>query len=571
MSDAADAGTTSIARLACTYMLPHDVAQQASLRARLDRVAEKHLTGALASALAPLDSADPGAVWVVRTLRTDAVVSATSDDLDLIARQWGRQIAGAIIDVLSSGPGGNVVRFASHAAYVAAFGAAIGEGRAHTWVFEPLAGLRLLSPASAIRSGADRSGSRVTEVVAEIAALRRLEAVIAASPAAQTEALWQACVAESAGRVPAAEVVERVVAAGGAELASGAATGTGARALRLFAAVATSVGRGSDVVAAVDAVARGGAEIPTGPARRGLGVDRAEANAAGDESSAPADRDSTAEGSFPDPTRAAIEMFAAVGAPAFLVLPALAAVGLDSATAPVRARVLGRLLQCSEDDAAIRLASGDDLDDTHFESLAFTHGLVSALAVDERVDGRWLVADVVDHPDGRRVGLLRDAVTDTWLAGSVVDPGAGVPWISLIETTYSALARRPEAILGEQMGFRPPVDGECAEAVARLRPAADDVAWLAPRDDLDLAHCLVARAALRLLARRLLGFDRSSMAYLVERFLPPGGVVTIAADMLRVELPPAPLQVLLVMAGLDTFAYRVTWLDRDVVVTHGAG
>jgi bacterioferritin (cytochrome b1) len=65
--------------------------------------------------------------------------------------------------------------------------------------------------------------------------------------------------------------------------------------------------------------------------------------------------------------------------------------------------------------------------------------------------------------------------------------------------------------------------------------------------------------------------DRASTPYLVERFLPPGGVVTVTADTIHAELQPAPLGVVLVMVGVDTFAYRVPWLEQDVVVTHRAG
>ena len=57
--------------------------------------------------------------------------------------------------------------------------------------------------------------------------------------------------------------------------------------------------------------------------------------------------------------------------------------------------------------------------------------------------------------------------------------------------------------------------------------------------------------------------------YVVERFLPPGGIVTLTPGTVLAELPEPPLQVVLVMAGLDTVGYRVPWLDREIVVTHG--
>jgi hypothetical protein len=575
VSDVA-AGTTSIGRLACTYALPREVEEQTAWRWRLDRVVRERLADALATALAPLDGADPGAVWIVRTLRADAVVSAAGDDPDLLARQWGSQLAAEIIAVLRRGPGGNVVRFGSRAEYVAAFVAALAEGRADTWVFEPLSGLRLLAPATAARVGAESAGVRVADVVAELVALRRVDTVLSVSSHLQTAALWAACAAESTeGRAPAAEeLVERVLAAGATALALSAAEPPAARALRLLAAAAPLVGCGGDVIAAVDAIVRRQGEAATRWRHRrrdpggALQIEqRRRENAAADSS-----RAGRSPSTAPAPDD---ETFFAAGAPAFLVLPALAAVGLAGTTAGVRALVLGRLLGCPIDDAVL-LAAGagaDDLDEAPCESQALPRALVAALAADARVDGHWLVADVVEHRDGaRRVALLRDAATDEWLAGAVVDRDDGVPWIALIDGVAEALGRRPVGVVGEHQGVpaAPDVDEECAAAVARLRPAAPDIAWLAPVDDDDLALGLAARAGLRHLARRLLAFERASMAYLVERFLPPGGVVTVTADAVLVELRPAPLGVVLVMAGLDTVSYRVPWLDREVVVTHRA-
>jgi hypothetical protein len=471
---------TSIARLTCTYALPRD-RELMELRARLDRVLESRLAGAVATALAPLDDADPGAVWVVRTLRAEAVVSATDDDLDALAAQWGTQLAGGIMDAIRRGPGGNVVRFASRAEYLASFAAALAERRAHTWVFEPLAGLRLLAPATAIRVGAESAGLRAAEAVAELATLRKVETVLAVSSPPEVAALWAACLGDSVNRVAGAELVERVAAAAAlSSVRTAPAEYCAARAVRTFAAVAASVGRGPDVVAAVDALVRRDAAQP--PRRRVRAGEEPAASRTPRGRDYPEAPEQLAQPAASEPLLEA-DVFAAAGAPAFMVLPSLEAVGLADATAAARAHVLTRLLGVPFDEAVLLAAGVEDED------------------LDEDVDGDALIGLVL-------VALEADD--------------------------------RPES-------------------AQRVREADTD-----PLD-------VVARAAIEQLARRLLSFERASTAYLVERFLPPGGVVTVTADTIHAELQPPPLAVVLVMAGLDEFAYRVPWLEQDVVVMHRAG
>ena len=466
---------TSIARLACTYALPRD-RDPTELRARLDRVLESRLAGAVATALAPLDDVDPGAVWVVRSLHAEAVVSANDDDLDALAAQWGTQLAGGIMDAIRRGPGGNVVRFASRAEYLASFAAALAERRAHAWLFEPLAGLRLLAPATAIRVGAESARLRAAEVVAELAALRKVETVLAVSSPAELAALWAACLGDSAGRVASGELVERVAAAAESSTARiDAAEHRAARAMRMFAAVAASIGRGTDVVVAVDALVR---RDVAQPPRWRVRADDVPAPSRASQAGGPPEAPKRPELPAPHEPLLEADVFGAAGAPAFMVLPSLEAIGLADATAAARAHVLARLLGVPLDQAVL-LAAGVVDDD-----------------LEEEIDGDALV------------GLV--------LAALEADD-------------------RPE----------PDVDG----------------------DAIDVA----ARAGIEQLARRLLGFERASTPYLVERFLPPGGVITVTADAIHAVLQPPPLAVVLAMAGLDEFAYRVPWLEQDVVVTHRAG
>nr|WP_179771047.1 transposase [Actinopolymorpha cephalotaxi] len=69
-------------------------------------------------------------------------------------------------------------------------------------------------------------------------------------------------------------------------------------------------------------------------------------------------------------------------------------------------------------------------------------------------------------------------------------------------------------------------------------------------------------------ARRLGGFGASSLPFLSDRFLTPGGVVADLGESIQVRLPAPPLLVVLALAGLDRTTVEVPWLPKAVTVTH---
>jgi hypothetical protein len=574
VTSAEAAGSATIARLSCTYAFARDAGEDPALRDRLDRVLSGGLGDAVAATLAELDRLDQGAVWVVRTLQADIVVSSAIDDLDVLAGEWGRQLGGAILATLRAGPGGNVVRFASRAAYVAAFAAALAMRSAETWIFEPLAGLRLLAPATAIRAACNDGRARVAGVIAELGVSRRIETVLAASTAAEIAALWAACLAEAPAGAPSRSLVEALRAQ--ARAAEEPALWVGAtpeRAIRLLAAAPVTDGRTENLVAAVS-VAAASLEAPfdvAKPARSRRAED-------GEPDAPPARPALSVVGEQVTPVRSppaatsGVGVYAAAGAPAFLLLPILERVGLDAVAADARSRVLRRALGL-EHDAAIELASGGGGPDDTADPRELLDAVFSALLRERRIDGRWFSTERVPHPDGRRVvSLVRDVESDTWLAATLHARRSRTRWRTLLDLAVTAAGREPEAVFGSRPAGRPVDAVSCTAALERLRPPALDVEWLSPGDDRDLAAGLAARVVMRSLAGRLLGFGRSPLSYLAERVVPPGGVIVTTEDRIHADLPSPPLAVLLAMAGLETISYRVRWLEQEVLVTHrGAG
>jgi hypothetical protein len=571
MSAAAGTGDATIARLDCRYALPREGFEEATLRARLDRVLGERLPRAVGVALGRLEDVDEGAVWVVRTLRADAVVSATLEDLDGLARQWGGQLGDAILATLRAGASGNVVRFASRAQHLAAFAAALATGIADSWPFAPLAGLRMLRPGAAIRTGAASAGVQVTAVLAELAAGPGLGTVLAGATAEESTALWAACVSECASLAPEPGQVAHVRAAARELEALAPAANAPELAIKLLTSVSPTLGGGSEMVATIDAVVMGGRGLP-GLADESAAGAEAETQDAARATLEPASRRSTAgterAAAASSTTAPQAGVFAADGVQAFLLLPALERLGLSAISSGARARVLARALGL-EPDAAILLAAGVP-EDAPPERDAALRTVLATLVAEDRIDGRWLATEVVAHPDGRRrVALVRDLATDTWLAGALTGKHRAAPWEALLDSAIAAAGRGPDVVLGEgsPAGTVDPSPA-CTAALRELRPVHADAALLASGHDEDLADGLAARAVIRELAGRLPGFGRSTWAYVVERFLPPRGIVATAPERIHAELPAAALAIVLVMAGLDTFSFRVPWLEQEVLVSH---
>jgi hypothetical protein len=550
--------------LRCKVEVPAGDAAGPIAAERLERATGEPLTLALAGALGDLDGYDTGAVWVVRRLAILTAVPLSDQDVERQAARVADAIAGGVRLLLRMGPGGDVVRFDSRADHLAAFVTALLVGAGDGWMFEVFDGLRLLRPAPALVAGAERVAVPAAEVVALVASRGGLRRLLAVSSAAELTPLWEACRATSRRVEPPDAFVERVVAV--VEAGPPVGTGTGGYGLHLglFATLAAEVGPSPELVAAVARVAD---RLVPDPARgtTAPGPDTPPGGAAGAARSARGTKSGPGvEPAGPpvaDPGGRPFMVLSGPGAPAFLALPSLAAVGLGALPGPVRVRVLARLLGLPDDDAVLRLAgdperfwSGGDGEGNNAAAVgvaAARAGLLEALVSDDRIDGRQLVGEIVTDAGGRRAAVVRDAAHRTWLAGALLAEGEAAPFSELVSAVEQATG---------QAGYL--VTAEPSDA------AAADLAWLAPADDVDLALALMARAAMQHLARRLLGFERAAMPYLVERFLPPGGAVLVNDASIVADLPRPPLHVVLTMAGLDSFTYSVPWHKGTIEVAH---
>jgi hypothetical protein len=246
--------------------------------------------------------------------------------------------------------------------------------------------------------------------------------------------------------------------------------------------------------------------------------------------------------------------------------------------------------------------------------------LVERLARFNYIDGRCLYAELVDTSSpGDKILLLRDMLYDNWVYATSIsrDDDAiqdalirGLAWVqeatnvpieyvvfapgwSLdqdvlsqkhIQVVWTEQAPSSFPHLLEMSDTEEPVTVWTTEQQAlsehvstllkrylkRVRPATRDLAYLTLTDckqpliknrDLDLTWSLVAHALLKTFARRLIGFDWSSLEYLYHNFLAGTSMVQLQHDLVEVQLPCSPLHLVLRMAGMDGQTYTLPWQD----------
>jgi hypothetical protein len=250
--------------------------------------------------------------------------------------------------------------------------------------------------------------------------------------------------------------------------------------------------------------------------------------------------------------------------------------------------------------------------------------LLEALTGRGRADGRMLSAALLSvKPYRERILLLRDAAHDAWLCAERVSTEAGgvtsalarglalvreavgaPPLCLLLEDGLEVLTdladfegvplvwvERPRALSASPLAIdaaagepprtiwvsQPaalPADAPrlLARHLAHSARAAADLEYLSLLNllpdvaaDFDLTWNLMARAVLRHFTGRLSGFQRNSAEYIYRNFLAGTSVVRDGGEGIEIQLPPAPLQIILRMAGVDGQTFSVPWLNDEQV------
>jgi hypothetical protein len=517
-------GRTTVDAFGATYLLPRAHPSPDGARLRLDAVARR-LDRALARPLTELERERDGEVWLFRRVDVDVELDLAADD-DALARRWAAGIADAIARRLGSGaPGsepdavpagdGDVVRFADPADQLAELVAGLAAGTAWSrWWNAPFAGLRELPTAAAIHAALARDPPRARAALARLAQREPLHAVADAlgeRGCARTVTLLYDDVpappdgAETVAR-SARRALERGLAGAAAVLLVCAESGRGAA-----PRIAGSEERGGSVAEhALRAVAVAVAEQERSAATTPSGRARAASRA----------------------TAVQAPMWTPFGG-AFLLLRGLVELGLEHAGAEERLLALRSALgpehaEATAADAVLAAVAGVVAED---DPGSFGLDLGAQLVRLGRADGMRLAAEPTAYGT-----LLVDLDRDVWLA------------------------------LGDDEAVRAPAgatlvaDAGLAGVVARTELES----FVLP--DAPPAAAVAGRAVLQELARRLHGFERSTPQHLRRNVLERPANVHPHAAGVRVELAPAPLDVLLRLAGLERDRFDVPWLGEVELV-----
>lgn len=142
--------TLSIASWHNEYLMPRTHVAPHALRDTLDGMFSR-VAGELARGITATIAGLGDAVVLVRRVQFDCAIDASCDK-DSAARQWALRFARALVATIDRGDG-DVVRFATMAAYRARFVADLAAGRAwDTWLYRHFDGLRALPTSAALRT-----------------------------------------------------------------------------------------------------------------------------------------------------------------------------------------------------------------------------------------------------------------------------------------------------------------------------------------------------------------------------------------------------------------------------------
>jgi hypothetical protein len=466
----------------------------------LERALGQPFVDAVDDAFEVLADVDPGAMWVLRRLDVRVAVPAGEPDPAVQSRRVAMGLARGVADAVAAGPGADAVRFASRAEYVGAYIRSRVAGSGGSWVFERFAELSPLAPLDALPGAARIADVDLIDVIAELAARDGWTRILASAAPLEIENLAASIERRLAGLPAPGELLAVVSAARTHRLAQAAArtparVSSGARArLELIGELAAARPVELGLIAAIWRLEpslreQDAAPAPVADAPRAAGI----------RETADPDRRWAAT---PEVARSpeGPRVFAATGAPAFLLLPDLAELLADepvlsggtAAAAAVRAVVLAGVFgdRVEVDDPAVAVAAG---------------------------------MEHAPEPDD---------------------------WDAILRGPVTACARRLAA--DERLGWRHPLDED----------------WVSTTMTRGAPLGALSIALLRRFARHLPGFAEARASHVIPQVMPLGGIVRLDDGLVEAVLPAGPLQVLLALAGLDSFACRVPWVSARIVVGH---
>lgn len=190
---AAEAMDGRIERLSCHYRAVGDPMAARALAARLHRVAEGELGGALDRSLEEA-LGDAPVVYVLRRVAVRlALDGGTARSDGEIAKRWAAELAGGLVRTLAGQPGsGELMRFENQAEYVARFAADLVAGRAYRhWYYAPFGRYQRLPRGRAIAALLLDHRADLPAVLAHLQKRGALERLLSALDPAAREELWE--------------------------------------------------------------------------------------------------------------------------------------------------------------------------------------------------------------------------------------------------------------------------------------------------------------------------------------------------------------------------------------------
>jgi hypothetical protein len=529
--------TVEVERVHALYLVPREHEDPESVRWRLDGVLRARVADECAKLVAGIDDADPS-VWLIRRLELDLTLDAAAGD-DALAQAWAVGIVSGIARTVAGGPDGEqVIRFADPTEHIVQFVLDVADGRAWgKWYHRTFEPLRSLPASAAIGEAMLRDPSSIRRALVLLDERRAADRVIGALGQHDARRVYEACVATGAARrLSTRQLLNAVVEAWPMALVRAELHGvaTGANALRLYVRLlrdAPSIAADQGVGDAIDHaltwadLLRGASDLGAFVAAIERG-DLAGARSAVDASASPFDL-------------ASVQYVAAAA----------------NGDAGLMRRLADAVASPGEPSSAVPPAKLQAFA-TRFAGCFLLLGAMTSLDLPELNESPTLRVLVLARCFGAESAL--EALVDPALALA-----AGVPALPTFETMRTLQSEMAESIVRAL----PRVDDLPSQGDLEYLALLDTQPGLVADSRSDRAWSAVARAVMRVFAQRLGGFENSSSAFLNENFLGGVGAVTIRDELIDVELPPAPLALVLRLTGVDGSVVEVPWLERLVRLT----